>query len=116
MCAVERANNVFLWGPIDVIAYHQVQLAITVIVHPGGAGGKLIDSPQTGFFSNVSECAVSVVVEQMALADGRDENVVKAIVVVISNGYSQPIEANSQSGTRSHVCKRAIAIVVIELE
>src|SRR4051812_2899834 len=65
---VEGADDVFLWRPVHVVAYDQIELAVTIIVHPGGAGGELIDAPQAGFAGHVFESAVVIVVEEMALA------------------------------------------------
>ena len=43
---------------------------------------------EAGFFGDVGECAVAVVVKEMALAEGGDEDVVVAVVVVIADGYA----------------------------
>src|SRR5947209_15430891 len=81
MNAVESTCYVLLRRPIDIVSYHQIKFAIAIIVNPSGAGGKLIDAPQTSLFGHISERSVVVVMKQMALAHRGNKDIVKTIVI-----------------------------------
>ena len=63
---------------------------------------------------HVDECAFAGVAKQPVLADAGDENIGKAVVVVIADGHAHAVEFNVESGVRGHVGERAVAVVVIE--
>src|SRR5438477_9174399 len=87
--AIEGTRYVLLRRPIDIVSYDQIKFAIAIIVNPGGAGGKLIDTPQASLLGHISERAIVVVMEQMALTHCGNKNIVKAIIIVIANGHTQ---------------------------
>src|SRR6266404_3421402 len=91
-------------------------MAIAIVIHPGCAGRKLIRTPQTGGFSYISESAVSVVMEEMALAKGADENVVVAIVVIVADCNPHAKHGDGKPGLLGYVSERAVVVVVIKLE
>ena len=64
----------------------------------------------------VGECAIAIVVEEMALADSGNENVVEAVVVVVADGHTESEERNAEAGFARHVGKGAVMIVVVELQ
>jgi hypothetical protein len=66
--AVERAIEVGFDGPLNVIGDDEIELAVFVVVHPGGAGAEFFLTEEAGFLGDVGEGAVAVVVEEMALA------------------------------------------------
>src|ERR1019366_6845614 len=58
----------------------------------------------------------AVVVEEMALADGGNENVVEAVVVVVADRDAQSEEQNAQARLARYVGESAVVIVVVELQ
>ena len=66
-------------------------MAVTVVVHPGGAGAELLDSPQTRLLRDVGEGAIAVVAKKPALAQRGDKQVVVAVVVVIAHGHAHAV-------------------------
>ena len=52
----------------------------------------------------------------MALADGGDENVVEAVVVVVADRHTEAEKRNAQAGLASHVGEGAVVVVVVELQ
>ena len=113
--AVERAIEIRLGRPLDVIANHEIQVAVFVIIHPGGAGAESFRGLQSRFLRHVGEGAVAIVVKQMILPVGSDEQVVIAVVIVIADGHAHAIELDVQTGFSRRVGERAVVIVVIEL-
>ena len=71
MRAVERAEQVALHGPLHIVRDDKIEFAVAVVIHPGGAGGKFIRSPEPRGFGHICEGAVAIVVEEMALAERR---------------------------------------------
>ena len=51
----------------------------------------------------------------MALADAGDENVGKAVVVVIAEGYAHAVHFDIEAGGAGDVGERTVAIVAIQL-
>ena len=105
MRAIQRAGKIFLRRPVNVIPNHKIQFAIAVIIHPGSAGGKFINSPHTCRLGHIGKCAVVIVVKKMALAHGSNEDVIEAVIIVIANGNAQAIHHQAHAGTRGHVSK-----------
>src|SRR5215469_3491033 len=66
--AVECAVEVGLLGPLHVVGDYEIELAVAIVVDPGGAGREFAGSPHAGGFRSVGKCAVAVVVEEMTLA------------------------------------------------
>ncbi len=114
--AVQRAEEVARNRPLHIVRHHQIEFAIAVIVHPGGAGGKFVRAPQAGGLGHIVEGSVAVVVKQMALPQRGDEKILKAIVVVIAHGHSQTEHGNRQAGFASDVGEASVVVVVIQLE
>ena len=69
-----------------------------------------------GGLGYIGESSVAVVVEEMALADGSNKDVVEAVVVVIADRDAHAEERDVQSGFARHVREGAVAIVVVELQ
>src|SRR5215472_6146547 len=113
--AVERAEEVIRYRPLNVIRYHQIELAIAVVIHPGCAGGEFTRPPQPRRLGYIGKRAVAVVVEKMTLAEGRDEDIVEAVVIVIADCNPQAVEGNGQTGLAGDIAKGSIMVVVIEL-
>src|SRR5207245_7968391 len=86
--AVERAVDVILLGPLGVVGDEQVELAVFVVVHPGGARAKagVVDAGRLG---NVFERAVALVVEEARFTQTGDVDIVLAVVVVIADGVAR---------------------------
>src|SRR5271156_4564624 len=116
MRAVERAIEVGLFRPLYVVSDHKIDFAVAIVVDPCRAGRELVRPPQSRGFRDVGKGSVAVIVEKMALADGGNEDVVEAVVVVISDRNAHPKERNAEAGLASHVGEGAIMIVVIKLQ
>src|SRR4051812_1047953 len=54
--------------------------------------------------------------EEMALAQRGDENIVEAVVIVITYSDSESEDRDGESGAATHVGERIVVIVVIELQ
>ncbi len=102
--------------PLHVIRDDQVEFAVAIIIDPGGAGREFVRSPQSRGLGHIGEGAVAVVVEEMALAERGDEEVVEAVVIVIADGNSQAEHGNGEPGFASDIGESAVVIVVVELQ
>src|SRR5439155_11711787 len=113
--AVERAVDVVLLGPLRIIGDEKVELAVFVVVHPGGAGAKagVVDAGRPG---NVFERAVALVVEEARFAQTGDVNVAPAAVVVVSHRDAHAVDLDPEPGLCGDVGEGAVAVVVVELQ
>ena len=75
---------------------------------------KRAAAAQAGLLGDVDECPVAGVLKQPVLADGGDEDVGKAVVVVIGDGHAHAVHLDGQAGALRHVGEGAVAIVAIE--
>ena len=65
---------------------------------------------------DVGECAFAGVAKEAVLADAGDENVRKAVVVVIADGDAHAVHFNVETGAMGDVGESAVAIVAIEAQ
>src|SRR5205085_1305013 len=114
--AVECAEQIVLFRPLHVIAHHEVEFSVAVVIDPSSAGGELVRSPESRGLCDIGKSAVAVVVKEMVLTDGGDEEVVEAVVIVVPHRDTETEYRDSKAGFASDIGERAIAVVVIELE
>ena len=114
--AVERAIEIALLAPLHVVRDHEIEFAVAIVIHPGCAGRELVRAPHSRGLGDVGERAVAVVVKKVTLAQCGDEDVVKPVVVVVSHGNSEAKHGDSQACLARNVGKRAVTVVVVELE
>src|SRR5690348_2208560 len=89
-------------------------MAIMVVINPSCTRAEFLWSPKSCFLGHVREGAVAIIVKQMILAVGGDEDVVTAVVIIIADGYAHAIHFNGQARLLGHVRKCSVVIVAIE--
>jgi len=60
--------------------------------------------------------ALARVAEQAVLADGGDQHVGEAVVVIIGHGHSHAVHLHRQAGAFGDIGKSAVAVVSVEFE
>src|ERR1700733_1706782 len=88
--------------PIEVAEHHQVQVAVVVQVHPGGAG-RPAAAGDARTLGDISERTVAVVVIELVAAISRDVEVLEPIIVVIANRNSHAVTGALQTGFLRYV-------------
>src|SRR5271168_2501078 len=88
--AVTFADGLVVEIPLQVVDNDEVEQAVVVDIDPGGGDGPErsvlgVGLVQPGFGGDVGEGSVAVVVVERVAVDARDENVFKAVVVVIAD-------------------------------
>src|SRR6202035_6173105 len=76
---VERAPEIALGSPLHVVGDEEVELAVAVVVDPGGAGAEA-GVPDAGGGGDVPELAAALVVEEMVAVERGDVDVLAAVV------------------------------------
>ena len=102
--------------PLHIVGDHQVEFAVAIVIDPRRAGAELVRSPHPCRLRDVRERAVPVVVEEVALAKGGNEHVVKAVIVVITYRHAHSVHRNRQPGFRGHIGEGPVVVVVIQLQ
>src|SRR5579875_870823 len=109
------AIEIILRRPFNVVAHHQVKVAVLVIIKPCRAGGP---SPFIGyarFGGDIGKRAVAIVMLKDGAAIAGDVKIRIAIVIVIAYGATLPVEAlAAHARFLRHVGKRAVPIIAVE--
>ena len=114
--AVHAAENVVLGRPLDVVADQQIQQAVAIEIEPERRGAEGAAAAQAGLFGDVDEVAAPGVLKQAVLADGGDQNIGEAVVVVVGDGHAHAVHFDRQAGWRVTSREGAVAVVAVELQ
>src|SRR5262245_18372048 len=77
--------------PADVIAHKQIEFAVVVIINPGCTRAPAVGAPNTCFAAHFTKLALAFVMEKAIPTDGRDEDVAKPIIIIITNGQPHAV-------------------------
>src|SRR5205823_3030553 len=111
--SIQRAVLVLLDGPLDIMRYKQIQLAVVVIIEPYCAGGESRIC-HTRFRGYVGELSIAKIVEEMIVPNCGDIDVFITIVVIVANRASQTVCLDRQAGLPGHIGEGAILIIMVE--
>ncbi len=114
--AIDGAVEVGLRGPLHIVRHDQIEFAVAIVIDPDSAGRELVRTPEPRGFGHVRKRAVAVVVEEMALADSSNKDVVEAIVVVVADRDAHPKKRNVQARPARHVGEGPVVIIVVKLQ
>src|SRR5260370_40896755 len=56
--SIQRAIQVRLRRPLDIISHYEIEMPVLVVIHPGGACAELVDTAQPGLLRHVGERAI----------------------------------------------------------
>ena len=90
--------RVDLLRPLDVVADEQIELAIIIVVDPGGARAPVHSrAAHSGRRGDLGELAVALVVKQVIAPHRGEEDVRQPVVVIIANGHPHAVETNVET-------------------
>ena len=99
--------------PVDVAGNEEVEVAVTVVVAPGGRAGPVAEL-DAGLLGDISECAVMIVAIEAIFADVGDVDIGPAVVVEIGDGDAGAPAIVGDSGLGGDVCECAVVVVAKE--
>ena len=110
---VERAVEVLLFGPLDVVRHEDVDASILVVVDPCGARAevRVRDARPLG---DVTELEIAFVPEQAIPLERRHVHVVSAVIVVIAHGDAHAVHLDIQPAGRGDIGERAVLVIAIQ--
>ncbi len=111
--AVERAPQIALLRPLHVVRDEQIELAVAIVIEPGGAGAE-IRVLDAGCGGDVAELAAAFVVEQPVAFERGDVDVLAAVVVVVGDRHSHAVHLDIETAARRDIGKRAVRVVAVE--
>src|SRR5439155_25298764 len=88
-------GNTAIEQAAQIIGDEQVQITVAIVIHPrsGEAGSP---GPDAGLLGHVGKSAVSIVVEERALANveahARDEQVYEAVIIVVTTCDDESVD------------------------
>ena len=108
--------GVFRGIELYVIAYEEIEMAVAVVIEESAARAPAnVVVVYTGFFGDVGEGAVTVVVKQNVVTPEAAEEVVPAIVIVIADTNTSLPTGARESGPFRDVGKCPVAIIFVEM-
>src|SRR5271165_3064695 len=114
MFSVEAAEYVVLGRPLHVVAYEKIEHAVAVVIEPHRGSAEALAFSQSAGAGHIDERAFTGVAEQTVLSHARDQDVGKAVVVVIAHGHAHAVHFDIEPGAAGYIGESAIAVVVIE--
>src|ERR1700736_6242326 len=98
---------------MHVAGDEEIEEAVAVEVAPGWSGGPAAES-NTGFFGDIGEGAVVIIVIQAIFAEVGDVDVRPSIVVVVGDGNAEAPALVGDAGFRCDIGESTVMIVVEE--
>src|SRR4029077_245177 len=111
--AVERAEQILLDRPVDIVGDEQIELAVVVVVEPQRAGREP-RAGNAGTGGDIDELAAADVAEQVTGAECRQVNVDLAVVVEIGSGAADAVDLDVEAGSTRHVGKGAVVAITVQ--
>ena len=100
-------------GPLHVAAHEEVEPAVVVEVHEGGARGPAA-ARDPGLGGHVGEAAVALVPVELVGEDAGHVQVLVAVVVVVADRDPLPVARAGQARGRGHVLETAVRLLAVE--
>ena len=99
--------------PLQVMAYVEIEVAVTVQVGPGCRGRPVAVAAKPDLWGHVLEPAVTAVVVKGVGPPSRDEQIRKAVIVVVAHSNAETVTAGhlGQAGRGGGVLEPAVAAV-----
>ena len=116
MRAVEAAKDVVFGRPANVVANEKIEKAVAVVVKPERGSAQALAAGKTAGARDLNKSAPAGVAEETALSDASDENVRKAIVVVVADRNAHAVHLDIEAGAFGDVGEGAVAIVAVETQ
>src|SRR5271163_167616 len=116
MFSVEAAEDVVLGGPLHVIADEEVEQAVAIVIEPECRGAESETAVESAGMGDIGERSLAGIAKEAILSDAGDENIRKAVVIVIADGGTHAVHFNIEAGATGDVGKSAVAIIAIEAE
>ena len=116
--AVARFVVSAVWGlaqiVFDVATHKQIQVAVAVIIHPGGAAAPPT-AAHSGLGRYFTEGTVAIVAEQLIAAVAGDVDIQVAVVVVVTYGHAgreHPVTRDARFG--GYIREFPVAQIAVE--
>ena len=101
---------------VDIVGNEEIQVTIAIVVQKGAsrspASIAFIDQP--GLLGNIGKCAISIVAVKNILTVISDEDILKAVVVIVPDGYSTGPSGTYQPSLLRDIGKRSVPIIFVE--
>src|SRR6202044_3425231 len=86
--SVETAEDIVVRRPLHVVADEKIEQSIAIVVEPESGGAETLALAETRSVRDIHERSLAGVAEESILSDAGDQDVGKAVVVVVAAGDS----------------------------
>src|SRR5205085_8688575 len=113
--AVLAGHGRLLKSEAHIVGNEQVKVTVAIIVHEAATGAPaLLLAPEPGRLRNIREGAIAVIAVEEVLPVAGDEDVLKAVVVIVAYANAASPTNRVQSRFFGDVSECAVAIVLVE--
>ena len=109
-------SGVFCRIELYVIADEKIETAVAVVVEPGAtrspANFLIIETSLAG---DIGECSVAVIVKQNIVSPEATEQIVIAVVVIVTDANAGLPAGSGQSGFLGYVGECAVTVVFVQM-
>ena len=113
--SIESAEQIRLGRPLDIVSDDQIQVPVAIEIHPCRACTEFVVSGEARFFRNVREDAIDIS-EKTALADSGNEQILITVIVIVSDGDTQRVHFNGETGGARDVREGPVAVVAKQVQ
>ena len=100
----------------EIVRHDKIQEAVTVVVDESAAGAPSgLFPPYARALRNISEGSVPIVAVKNVLAPIGDEEIVKAVVVIVSDTHSLAPPRADEPGLLRDIRECAVAVIPVEM-
>ena len=105
--------------PLTIIDDEEIEIAVIVSIEPSGAhrphfATLRIKARQAGLARHIAKTSAALIAIKQIAIDASDEDVLIAVVVVISRCRAHCVTFARDAGLRGHIAERAVLIVAIK--
>src|SRR6266704_2600603 len=99
--------------PLKVAEDNKIKQAVIVQIDPSSTGGPT-RTGNAGFFGNVGESAIAIVVVEFVAAVGSNVEICEAVVVVVSDSHAHAVAGTLQTRFFGDIFEGAIGFLAVE--
>src|SRR5271165_275406 len=110
---VQRAPQIALDAPLNIVGDEQVQLSVAIVIQPRGAGAET-GVPDSRCRGHVLELAAALVVKEMISSERGDINILASIVVIVGHRHTDAVNFHIQTAALCDVGEGPVMIVAVE--
>src|SRR5262249_14214461 len=113
--SIERAEDIGLRRPLNVVGYDEVEAPVIVVIHPRGACAEFFWPEESRFLGDAGEDS-AVVAKKHVLTEPGDEQIFVAVIIEVSHGHAHPVHLTRDAGCAGNIRECSVFVVSKQLQ